>query len=825
MPQPDKIIGCHVRAFAIIRILLLVLLFISSASLMASAQPDGQVNIPLSDAEREWLAQHPRILVGIMDAWPPLNYLDNNNEPQGVGMEYLAAINKRLGNSLIPVPAPFKENYDRVLNRQLDAIMDISQRPDREALFNFTRPYIVIPHVLVGRKGDVYFKSEHDLAGKVVALERGFHNITYFKMNYPGVIIREYGSTSEALDAVSRGDADAYAGNRAVVVHLIEKELLNNLRLMGKLTEPKSTLQIGVQKEQVLLASILDKALASLTMDEERAIRQKWIQEGSAVLELSAAEQAWLKAHPTIRVALDPEWAPVEFLDKHGIPQGIASEYLQKIGNMLGIRFDVAKGHDWQSLVEGVKKHDLDMFSSLLRTEEREAYMGFTDSYLSLPIGIFTRQEAQYIVSMDELTGKKIAAVKGHAIEQILKSKYPGLKVVPATSIVTALQQLANGEVDAVADSTLSTGYYLGQMGITGIKLAGETPYRYEISMGVRSDWPELVHILNKALRNIPESEKGAIYTKWTSLRPDQKVDYSLVWKIVAGALAVVVILAFWTWSLGREIGIRKQTEVQLQASQTDLITIVEDLNLKKEELEAANHKLQDLDRLKSMFIASMSHELRTPLNSIIGFTGILLQGLPGPLNDEQRKQLGMVKASAQHLLELITDIIDLSKIEAGKIDININEFDLSGLVRDVVNSLQPAARKKGIGLVVVGPEVLSVKSDHRRVQQVLVNLVGNAVKFTDSGEVVVTATEDKGKIAVAVRDTGPGIHAEDMDKLFKYFSQVTSSNMIKHEGTGLGLYLSQKLMGLLGGNITVTSEFGKGSEFVMILTPGGDES
>ncbi|MDO9042613.1 MAG: transporter substrate-binding domain-containing protein, partial [Desulfocapsaceae bacterium] len=637
MKRQKKATSYQSHGVGIAGILLVVLLVLFSGPRSIAAQADGQADIQLTDAEREWLAQHPRIQIGIMDAWPPLNYLDQNKNPQGIGVEYLAAVNKRLGNALVPVSAPFKESYDWVLNRQLDALMDISQRLDREALFTFTRPYIVISHVIVGRKGGDYFKSEQDLTGKTIALERGFHNITYFKTNYPGVIIQEYDSTSEALDAVSRGEVDAYAGNRAVVIHLIEKELLNNLRLMGKLTEPKSVLQIGVQKELPLLASILDKALASLTIDEERVIRQKWLQESNPGLDLTEAEQAWIKAHPSIRVALDPAWAPIEFLDQHGIPQGISADYLQKIGELLGVRFDVAKGQDWPGLVEGVKSHNLDMFSSLLRTEERATYLGFTDSYLSLPIGIFTRQDAPYITSMGELVGKKIAIIKGHALEQILKSKHPELQLCPSSSTVTALQKLTQGEMDAVVDSTISTGYSLSQLGMANIKLAGEIPYRYDLAMGVRSDWPELVPILNKALRAIPESEQSAIYSKWTSRQPEQKVDYALIWKIVAWALVVVLLFALWNRRLGREIDIRKQAEVQLQASQQDLIKSVEELNLKTEELESANHKLKDLDRLKSMFIASMSHELRTPLNSIIGFTGMTLQGLSGDLNEEQK--------------------------------------------------------------------------------------------------------------------------------------------------------------------------------------------
>jgi signal transduction histidine kinase len=256
-----------------------------------------------------------------------------------------------------------------------------------------------------------------------------------------------------------------------------------------------------------------------------------------------------------------------------------------------------------------------------------------------------------------------------------------------------------------------------------------------------------------------------------------------------------------------------------LERSQVALEGLLQDVKRANRDLESANARLLEVDRLKSLFIATMSHELRTPLNSIIGFTGLLLQGLAGPLNDEQKKQLGMVKGSSQHLLALITDIIDLSKIEAGKISLAREVVDLVRLAREVVASLEPAAARGGLSLVLEAPEALSVVSDGRRVRQVLVNLVGNAVKFTERGTVTVSLERrEGGSVRIAVRDTGPGIRAEDMGRLFQFFSRLTSVDQPAREGTGLGLYLSRKLVTLLGGEIEAHSVPGHGSEFVFAL-------
>jgi len=237
-------------------------------------------------------------------------------------------------------------------------------------------------------------------------------------------------------------------------------------------------------------------------------------------------------------------------------------------------------------------------------------------------------------------------------------------------------------------------------------------------------------------------------------------------------------------------------------------------------ELTQANIRLQELDHLKSMFIATMSHELRTPLNSIIGFTGIMLMGMTGDLTEEQRRQLTLVKKSANHLLELINDIIDKSKIEAGKAEVFIEQFDLPSVVQQVKESFEVAAEGKGLKTLLNMPKRLEVISDERRIKQIIVNLVDNAIKFNDKGEIRIKVAEKDGVVEVSVEDTGPGIRKEDMDLLFDAFSKIHPGGERK-EGTGLGLHLSRKIADLLGGQISAESEFGKGSTFTLTFPLG----
>jgi PAS domain S-box-containing protein len=272
--------------------------------------------------------------------------------------------------------------------------------------------------------------------------------------------------------------------------------------------------------------------------------------------------------------------------------------------------------------------------------------------------------------------------------------------------------------------------------------------------------------------------------------------------------------------SIGSDITERVKVEEELVKHREHLEELVEK---RTAELAEARDRAESADRLKSAFLATMSHELRTPLNSIIGFTGILLQGLVGPLNEEQKKQLGMVRDSSNHLLNLINDVLDISKIEAGQLLVmKGSSFDLRGTIQRAVRTALPLAERKGLTIDVdVAPEVGTITSDQRRVEQILLNLLSNAVKFTDAGSIRIQCQLSGGNAVIRVIDHGIGIRSEDMDSLFKPFRQVDAGITRRYEGTGLGLSICKKLVEALDGTIGVESEWGKGSVFCVVLPYG----
>jgi PAS domain S-box-containing protein len=273
-----------------------------------------------------------------------------------------------------------------------------------------------------------------------------------------------------------------------------------------------------------------------------------------------------------------------------------------------------------------------------------------------------------------------------------------------------------------------------------------------------------------------------------------------------------------------RRDGTQFPAEISLSAIQTDegelVAAAIRDVSERirfERQLREKNLELEKANKAKDAFLASMSHELRTPLNAIIGFTGTLLMGLPGPLNDEQAHQLRLVETSGQHLLSLINDLLDLAKIESGKVEIMPESIDCRDVVQEVVQSMRPLAEQKGLSLVdaLPGEECIAV-ADRRALGQILINLVHNAIKFTTAGEVAIGLRRAAGgrPWMLRVRDTGPGIAAEERARIFDAFERSAAARKHGEEGTGLGLYISHRLAELMGLQIRVTSVPGEGSTF-----------
>lgn len=267
-----------------------------------------------------------------------------------------------------------------------------------------------------------------------------------------------------------------------------------------------------------------------------------------------------------------------------------------------------------------------------------------------------------------------------------------------------------------------------------------------------------------------------------------------------------------------------QETALALEAARADLEKKVEErtkeLREANEMLLESNKKIKEADRLKSEFMANMSHELRTPLNAIIGFSELLLDGIDGNINDVQRTDLTHILESGQHLLGIINDILDLSKIEAGRMELVKEEVDLSGIIGGVVSVAKTLIKGKDIKLTVQTEEGLpTITADGKKLKQIILNLISNAAKFTERGEISIKAGLTGGQnFLISVRDTGVGIREEDIPKVFEKFRQIDMSSTRNKGGTGLGMAITKRLVEMHGGTIWLESKVGVGTTFYVKL-------
>ncbi|MDD1729731.1 MAG: sensor histidine kinase [Methanospirillum sp.] len=552
---------------------------------------------------------------------------------------------------------------------------------------------------------------------------------------------------------------------------------------------------------------------------------------------------------------------------------GPTAEYLSKI--LAPLKFIIVP-YGYNETITAVKKKEVSFISSNPSICTNLEYYGLVQRIASLQVPgdpnpeslfggvIFTRSDRSDINTLSDLKGKRFIAVDPESLGgwQAVLGEFLSVGIYPdkdfASLNFTGVQDavvyaVITGQEDAgsVRSTQLERMNKEGLINLKEIKVLHNQNernpgYLYLLSTSLYPEWSfasvsgvdqELSKKVAVALLMMKSDDPATLAMNgagWTVPqdhttvhnllrrlnlppyenygKPTVQEVFNQYWQTIFGIIAGIIMLSIllsYTWktknNLNRALKQVREDEITLRNSH--------------DELEIAKNKAEISDRLKSAFLATMSHELRTPLNSIIGFVGILLMDLAGPLNTEQKKQLGMVQHSAEHLLALINDVLDISKIESGELKIANEPVEIIPSVKSVVTALQPLASKKGITIEMnLDPQTGMVSGDKRRIEQIVMNLLSNAIKFTDMGTITLNTQVTSDEVVLSVRDTGIGIREEDLNILFQPFRQVDSGTTRKQEGTGLGLSICKKLVGLHGGRITVESKIGEGSSFMVFL-------
>ncbi|MBT7234625.1 MAG: transporter substrate-binding domain-containing protein [Rhodospirillaceae bacterium] len=896
-------------------------------SVQAQTTPGKLAGVIFSAEERAWLSAHQVIRIGINENWPPMDYVDQKGQPRGIGTAFILAIGKRLPSKIEIVPGPWNKIYDDVAGRRLDALTGITPRLDRRPLFNFTDPYVAIPHVIFTRADSSYVSGIVDLAEKSVAIESGFFLAGVLKESYPSVRVLEYPSTLAALNAVSEGKANAYVGNRVVALNLIQSELLLNLREQSAIRETSSINAIGVRKDWPLLRSILQKALTQIPEFERNAILGPWGERlvEAANIQISERYSAWLAEHPIIRLATGAGTPPLEMANETGSIIGIADDFLRAVNKTLNFRIETKVIPDAEQLKADLNARNTDLVPLVINEKAPNGLVA-TDPFINYPLVVLTANDTRAIADLADLRGRKVGILARYRMAEVLKRNNPGITFVPIDNIGDALTRLKNERLDAYLDSVPSIAHATRIRGQNDFRIAAPTRHEIRLSFGVRDDWPELVEIMNQVIGRFTELDRSAITQSWVNTRIRKQVDWIFIWRIVGLVLAIsATIVAVFMYSnrrLSAEVRERRRAENALQRSQSLLrhhidntplaavtldadyritdwnsaaqslfgyareeamgrslaqlisgksgngaapedgppapgdernirehttkdgrqifcewhetplrdgggrligaAALIEDITAKLEVQQAmlkSKEAAEEASILKDRFVSLVAHDIRSPLGTIQGFAELIVMSDQLDAAREKLVEWGQsIFTQTRALVDLTTELLDIGRLQTGILQPELKFLDGYFAIEDVLGRVATMAEAKGVEILNDVPEGTRVYADTVLFQQVVQNLLTNAVKFSHANSKVRVAVPDGEPTTIAVTDQGVGIPEDLAETLFMIEEKTSTQGTSGELGTGFGLPISHQIIQAHGGELSFDSVEGVGSSFQIRL-------
>ncbi len=526
-------------------------------------------------------------------------------------------------------------------------------------------------------------------------------------------------------------------------------------------------------------------------------------------LALTADQREWLEAHPTLRVGMDPHWAPFSFYNERGELVGYDVDLLALIEASLGVSFEVVKAENWEALLALAKQGQVDILLSTAETPERREFLAYTEPYLGYPSAIITRGGGPFLVAIEQFRGRRIAVAKDYVYHETFMREYPWIDFVTTPSNVEALVLLSRKEVDATVANLANASHIIRAKGLTNLKISGITPHHFELRAGVRKDWPQLAAIFEAALLNVDADTKARLLGRWIYVEHSDLIVWSRLKPYVVGGLGVFIVLlaalAGWNHLLSRDVQRRRKAEQALK------------------EVYAHLHKV---NAEKSQVINMVAHDIRGPLTNMM-LRLDLLCSRPATSADELRGNLlkarDELRSQAKRVNDLLEQMITVNALEAGEYEPQLKWVKLNPLICEVLASYEVSARVKSIQIISTNLENgLSVRTDSQALFRVIDNLVSNAVKYTPfGGRIGVETTLKRDWVLLRVWDTGPGLTSADRTRLYQKFATLSARPTHGESSIGLGLAITKSLVTLINGRICCESTPGAGAAFIVEIPVG----
>ena len=495
---------------------LLAWVFISLSSISFAQSPE------LSQEEKTWLLNHQTIRVHNEINWGPFNFHEFGR-PKGYSTEYMDLVAEKLGIEIEYVTGPtWGEFLGMMRSKELDVMLNIIQTEDRSKYILFTDPYVNNPTGIVVKDDNLKVRDLRDLNGRVLAIPKGFFYQEVIEKHFPGIQLLLLKDQVDSLKAVAFGRADATIGGIAVQNHLIRKHLLNNLKVVGGIEDPRfaNQLRIGIRQDWPIFRSIVQKTIESISEEEKDRLSRRWLDSGlkrTQVLHLDKEEQEFLAANPVLRVHNEMNWPPFNY-NERGKAKGFSIDVMNLIAKKTGFRIQYVSGPNWNDFLDMTRERKLDLMLNIVNTAERRKYIRFTRPYAVNPNVIVSKKSQKY-EDIKSLIGKTVAIPKGFFYEEVLSAEYPQIKLHLVKDATESLTAISIGKADAALGEAAVFNHLIAKNLMNDLTVSGAVdvgqPDLANLRIGVRSDWPILQRIMDRAVESLTRDEVAGISQRW----------------------------------------------------------------------------------------------------------------------------------------------------------------------------------------------------------------------------------------------------------------------------------------------------------------------
>jgi len=763
-----------------------------------AARPD--VEIDLTEPEKKWLAQHSQIVFGVDPEFVPFEFIEADGSYRGMCADYLNIISDRTGISMTMAPdLSWNEVVEQAKDRRIDVLPCVGMTEERKEFLNYSEPHQSFYRVVVTKKGSSIGSGLDDLKRVRVAVQKNasHHGFLLDNSNINPLLFE---TAEQALIAVSEGSADAFVGNENMSGYTINTKGIVNLKMTRMAGAVGKNLYIAVRNDWPELVGIINKGLESISEKERDAIRQKWI---------------------AVKIEKQVDYA-LMYRAAGAVAFFVLLLVLFNIQGRRQRRVLKESEEKYRNMVEGLHEgyfffsHDLrgrftyisPSIKKILGYPAAEAIVDSTALLTDNPINweaknltalcIQGKQQPSYMVEMHHKdNGKRWLEVSEVPVFD------KGGRVVAVEGIAHDItERLQDQEALRESEKRYRSLADNSEVGILQITPDGAPVYINPVMLKmIDADDPAqiegktLIDFIAPASHEILAKEMEKRYQNISSTYEVEFISLKGVRKSVMVSAAPIM-----------------GEDGRLESIISSVIDIT-DRKSTEEELKRAKNAAEKANLAKSTFLANMSHELRTPLNAILGFSELMTRD--SNLSAEQLNNLETIGRSGEHLLALINDVLELSKIEAGRVVLHPENFDLYRLLFTIEEMFSLRANEKGLTLTVERTSDVPrfIRADQGKLRQSLINILENAVKFTTQGGITLRVESEGNTVTFEVEDTGVGIAPDELDRVFDVFGQSASGQRSK-QGSGLGMPISQKFVRMMGGGISVKSEVGKGTTF-----------